>query len=396
MTHLGLNLSSDPAGGGAHQHSMSVMRATSPLADRGWLLTAFVSNAAWDNLIPDSFNVVRCSVSPWQRAAASGYRRIHRSPAGLRKAGRFLPETQAMNASGCDLIVFAGQGAGACQLRVPTLATVHDLMHRYEPHFGEYQEGEFQRRERHYKCISKNATAILVDSELGKRQLLESYGGRPDRIFVLPLIPPPYLATSHRINVADKYSLFDQYLFYPAQFWEHKNHVRLVEAVALVKARGLPVRLVLVGAPKNNYQRTIARIAALGLEDDVRILGYVPNEEMYSLYESALATVFVSLIGPTNIPPLEALSVGSPLVVSNRYAMPEQVGEAALLVDPTDVEDIAEKITLIWTDEELRKRLVERGRAQSTLWTESRFEARLQEIITQLINSRRHQQQRET
>ena len=191
------------------------------------------------------------------------------------------------------------------------------------------------------------------------------------------------------MDVRAKYGLPERYLFYPAQFWDHKNHLRLVEALAIAKGRGLPVKLVLAGSRKNAYDRVVLRVEALGLSEDVTILGYVPNEDMAALYRQALATVFVSLIGPTNIPPLEAMAVGSPLIVSNVYAMPEQVGDAALLVDPNNAEDIADKIERLWVDAALRRQLVEKGLARSATWTEEHFGARLREIVRSVAGATR-------
>ncbi len=98
-----------------------------------------------------------------------------------------------------------------------------------------------------------------------------------------------------------------------------------------------------------------------------------------------MATVFVSLIGPTNIPPLEAMLLGSPLIVSNIYAMPEQVGDAALLVDPRNPDDIAAAMARAWTDEPTRRMLIDRGRERSARWTGAHFGARLREIVGDLV-----------
>jgi glycosyltransferase involved in cell wall biosynthesis len=258
-------------------------------------------------------------------------------------------------------------------------------MHRYERHFQEYQGRVYHERERHYRTVCADAVGILVDSELGRRHVVESYDRDPETVFVLPFAPPTYLLNTADVNVKEKYGLPDRYLFYPAQFWEHKNHIRLIEAVARTKEGALPVKLVLAGSPKNAYRRVVSRIEELGLEGDVFILGYVPNEDLSALYRHAVATVFVSLLGPTNIPPLEAMAVGSPLIVSNVYAMPEQVGDAALLVDPMDVEDIANKIALLWGGVSLRERLIERGHARSAAWTEEQFSARLTAIIERVV-----------
>ncbi len=147
------------------------------------------------------------------------------------------------------------------------------------------------------------------------------------------------------------------------------------------------MKLVMTGSPRDAHDRIVCRIAELGLSEDVRILGHVPNADMAALYRNAVATVFVSLIGPTNIPPLEAMTMGSPLVVSNIYAMPELVGDAALLVDPRNADDIADKIERIWTDADLRALLAEKGLARSAAWTQEDFGLRLREIIQTVVGA---------
>ena len=352
--HVGVNLAAPPESGGTYQYGLSVVRGLDPRRS-GWEATAFVQDPAWRSVLPPEFQHGNGALTPRvPRLLDAAYRRIDRTVGAHRRRPFVLPGIRALDRSACDLIVFPSQESASCQTRRPALVAIHDLMHRYESHFEEYQGGVFARRERHYRSICAAAAGILVDSELGKRQVIESYGVHPEKVFVLPFAPPSYLAESGEVDVRAKYGLPEQYLFYPAQFWEHKNHLRLVEALAVAKGRGLPVKLVLAGSRKNAYDRVVSRIEALGLSQDVTILGYVPNEDMAALYRQAMATVFVSLIGPTNIPPLEAMAVGSPLIVSNIYAMPEQVGDAALLVDPNSAEDIADKIELLWVDAALR------------------------------------------
>jgi glycosyltransferase involved in cell wall biosynthesis len=292
---------------------------------------------------------------------------------------------RAIDASGCDLVVFPSQEPDGYLVSRPALVSVHDLMHRYEPGFGEYRGLERRSRDRHYRNLCEAAAGILVDSELGKRQVVESYGVPAEKVFPLPYAPSDHLLASPRVDVRAKYGLFERYLFYPAHFWEHKNHLRLLEALATLKARGVAAKLVLCGSRKNAYEGVVRRISELGLGGDVTILGYVPDEDMRSLYEEAVATVFVSLIGPTNIPPLEAMAVGSPLVVSDAYAMPEQVGDAALLVNARDSRDIAAKVERVWSGEATRRALAERGRARSARWTQADFGDRLRSIVSRLV-----------
>jgi glycosyltransferase involved in cell wall biosynthesis len=387
--HAGIYLGIRPEFGGMYQYCLAVVRGLALLADDGWRVTAFTDHAGWRPILPASFRLVEAPPSRFSTRLRDLYLRVDRTRGATRRSGRFLPVVRAIDASDCDLVVYPGQDKAGYQAGKPALVAVHDLMHRYLPHFAEYQGGERETRDRHFGSICAAAAGVLVDSEVGKGHVVESYGLDPRKLFVLPFAPPGYLEHAPDVDVVGKHGLPERYFFYPAQFWEHKNHIRLLEAVARLKAEGIPAKLVLCGAPKNNYARVLSRIAELGLDGDVRILGYVPNEEMASLYRRALATVFVSLIGPTNIPPLEAMSLGCPLIVSGIYAMPEQAGDAALLVDPLDPADIAAKMASVWRSESLAIDLSARGIARAAAWTEADFSRRLAGIVRELVEATR-------
>jgi glycosyltransferase involved in cell wall biosynthesis len=388
VPHVGVHLDVVPHHGGAFQYVESVVRGLAPLGARGWRLTAFARHRAWRAALPPEFECVVRERTPIASMPSAILRRLDGSCRGARRAGRLDPLVRRIDAAGCDLVLFPSQEGAAYATAARTLVTIHDLMHRYERHFDEYRGREYDRRERHYRCVCATAAGILVDSDLGKRQVVESYGVSPDRIFVLPYAASEDLERGAACDVRAKYGLERPYVFYPAQFWEHKNHVPLLEAIHALRARSIDVGLVLCGAPKNGYRRVVRRIRELGLGAYVRILGYVPAADVPALYRGAAATAFVSSIGPTNIPPLEAMRLGSPLVVSNAYAMPDQVGDAALLVDPRNPADIAEKLASVLTDAPLRRTLVERGLARSARWTQARFGERLRQIVVELVTLR--------
>jgi glycosyltransferase involved in cell wall biosynthesis len=178
-----------------------------------------------------------------------------------------------------------------------------------------------------------------------------------------------------------KYRIPKKYFFYPAQFWEHKNHIGLLYAVKILKDQGVLVNLVLVGAKKNNFRKTINKIKELKIEDNISVLGYVSHDDMYSLYKNARALVFVSLIGPTNIPPMEALLLGCPVIVSNVYAMPEQIKGAGLLVDPYNPIDIANNMKRIWVDDVLCEELVKKGLKVVESYGQEDFNKKLEATI---------------
>jgi glycosyltransferase involved in cell wall biosynthesis len=182
--------------------------------------------------------------------------------------------------------------------------------------------------------------------------------------------------------VLTKYGIRRPYVFYPAQFWPHKNHVGLLEAVRLLEARhGLAVDVVLVGSDKGNRRFVEETAARLGLAERVRLPGFVSQHELVVFYRNALATTYVTYFGPENLPPLEAFAAGCPVVASDVSGSEEQFGDAALRVDPRDHAAIADAIFRIHSDAALRATFVERGRARATRFRPDDFVRAVVEMI---------------
>ena len=166
----------------------------------------------------------------------------------------------------------------------------------------------------------------------------------------------------------------NDYIFYPAQFWPHKNHVNLLRAMQLLlKADPDAPALVLVGSDKGNRAFVERCAADLGISHKVIFPGFVSSEELVGLYRNARALVYPSFSGPENLPPLEAFALGCPAIVANYKGAAEQLGDAAVLFDPADPTAIADAIGRVLRDKALRARLVERGRVRAARWTGREF-----------------------
>ncbi|HEY6881435.1 MAG TPA: glycosyltransferase, partial [Polyangiales bacterium] len=111
----------------------------------------------------------------------------------------------------------------------------------------------------------------------------------------------------------------------------------------------------------------------LGLSHQVRFLGFIPREQVLKLYAESTAMVYPSTFGPENLPPLEAFAIGCPVAAARIPGAAEQLGDAALLFDPHDHEAMADAIYAVIHDTELRRKLVERGRARATRWSTEHF-----------------------
>jgi len=388
LIHIGLYLSTEPQGGGTYQYNLSIISALELLEKSEYKITVFCHNKDWCFILPRNFNIVLKKKYIFLSGLARIYRMIDTSTESLRRfATFFYPIVKTVNLSDCDIIICPSQDALSYQTTKKVLSTIHDLMHKYESSFDEYKNGEYDRREKHYSMMCKYARGILVDSKIGKSQVLESYSIDQEKVLILPFVPPLYLLQTQTVDVKLKYSLPDDYLFYPAQFWEHKNHLNLLGALKILKDKNIFINLVLVGSKKNNYEKVVAETNTLGLIDSVFFLGYVNNNDMASLYRKSLATIFVSHSGPTNIPPVEALTLGSPLICSNVYAMPTQVGNAALFVDPKNKNDMAEKIRAIVESPDLSASLVEKGYIKIKEYSQTDFSGKLLKYIRSTLIS---------
>ena len=276
---------------------------------------------------------------------------------------------------GLDLVLYPVYSVAAVETRVPAMISVHDLNHRVYTEFPEVRAlGEFERREYYFRNACRSAVTLLVESDTGREDLLNDYadtGVAQDRIVVLPVLPAPsvraVVSEDERARVRQRYGLSAGFVFYPAQFWPHKNHGRLIEALFHLKHAGLTPTLVLAGSHSGSLRRRTFAAAMrtarrLGVDSQVRYLGFIPDEDMAALYSDAAALAMPTFFGPTNIPVLEAFATGCPVVTSDIRGIREQTDGAAILVDPRSPESIAEGLRRLLTSSEERSALISRGR----------------------------------
>jgi len=285
---------------------------------------------------------------------------------GPRRSGLWLRH------HGIELMMYPGPTSHSFECGVPYVMAVHDLQHRIHPEFPEVSaNGEWEAREYLFTNGVRYAEAILVDSDVGREDVLEFYGHliSPDRVRILPFVPPPYLAKPTADDVATtlrSLRIPRRYLLFPAQFWPHKNHRRVTEAVAALHRRHLDVTVVMTGSASGPIRAsTLAQVREIvareGIGNLVRILGYVDDTAMTALYAGASGVLLPTFFGPTNIPVIEAWAMGVPVLTSDIRGIREQCGDAAMLVDPLSTEAITEGIRRLWTDDALRERLVAAG-----------------------------------
>ncbi|MFC2043785.1 glycosyltransferase family 4 protein [Chloroflexota bacterium] len=292
--------------------------------------------------------------------------------------------------NGVKLNIFTAPTHLSFKLKTPFILPVHDLQHRLNPQFPEVSaDGIWEDREYLYSNAVAKATAILVDSEISKEDILKFYLTDEKKVKVLPYVPPNYLQRSYAekelLEVRLKYHLPSRFLFYPANFWPHKNHKLIIEALRQLREdHNLQVPVVFTGSRKVDYSvfdETWGLCDKYGLIEQIHYLGYVSNEDMGSLYKLADALVMPTFFGSTNIPYVEAFILGCPVIAANIRGVKEQIGDAGLLVDVNSSKELAEAILKIWSDENLREVLRQKGFARIKQWDLYRFSVTLNQII---------------
>ena len=266
----------------------------------------------------------------------------------------------------------------------PGVITVYDLQHEYAPQF--FSEGELRDRRGFYPESCRSADHIIAISEFTRRCIGERYDVPPDRVSAVWLAPGSNFewrgAEGRVLAVRAKYRLPSKYAFYPANTWHHKNHGRLVEALAIYRrSYDGDLGLVLTGVGENGHRALQEAITSHALEHVVHVLGHVPYADLPALYAGATCLVHPSLFEGFGIPLVEAMLAGCPIVAARATSIPEVVGDAAILFDPLSPAAIAQSIAAVARDPERAADLVRRGRARATMFSVSEMADRTLEIF---------------
>jgi glycosyltransferase involved in cell wall biosynthesis len=261
---------------------------------------------------------------------------------------------------------------------IPYFIIVWDLQHRLQPWFPEVSEkGQWYDRENHYIPLLQRATYIIAGTNAGKQEISSFYGIPFNRIKILPHPTPNFVLNiirGNNVDILKKYNIENNYLIFPAQFWPHKNHANILLALKKVKERDrIPLSIVFVGSDKQNLPYIQKMAEELHLSEEVHFLGFIPREDLVELYRNAFALLYPTFFGPENLPPLEAFALKCPVIASNVSGAEDQLGDAALLVNPQSPEDIARAIITIYNDPLLRTQLVEKGYTRAVQWTGKDF-----------------------
>jgi glycosyltransferase involved in cell wall biosynthesis len=271
----------------------------------------------------------------------------------------------ALDETGLDLVHFATQRGFSTSL--PSIYQPWDLQHRHFPEF--FTRRQYTVREVQYQAFCHAADRIVVASRWGRDDLVAAFGVDPAKVEVIPLAAPTAAydePTAVELEeVRRRLDLPDTFLIYPAHAWHHKNHLALVEAVAIARDElGVELYVVCPGQPYELFATIQRRIERHSLQRQIRFVGWADPLTMQCLYRLCAGMVFPSLFEGWGLPVTEAFQAGVPVACSNATCLPEAAGDAALLFDPEDPQAIAAAAVRL-LDSTTRQELIERGRRRA-------------------------------
>ena len=247
-----------------------------------------------------------------------------------------------------DLVYFLSPNVLSLGLGdIPFIFTLWDLGHLDVPEFPEVSyNNTFEQKEFLYTRCLKKAYKVIVDSRYAKYNVIKRYNLAVKRIKVLKFLPNiSSFKEAPFINIKKKYNINNDYVFYPAQFWPHKNHIYILRAIKILKEeKGINIDVIFCGSDKGNLEYILQKSQEYGIKNQVHYLGFVTNTEIPYLYKQCLSMVMPTYLGPTNIPPLEAFYYKVPVCYSDFPYFREQVKDAAFFINLKDPNNLVQSL----------------------------------------------------
>jgi glycosyltransferase involved in cell wall biosynthesis len=255
--------------------------------------------------------------------------------------------TKFLSQKEVDLIYYTTTNVNP--LNYPFIATHWDIGHKNMFFVDFFSKEKVEKREGKLKIVLQTAFAVFVESEQSKKELIRFENLYEDKIFIVPLFAGKVVELNvdknTQQNILVKWKLEkDSFYFYPAQFWGHKNHYGLIMAFKLVLNKYPQFKLVLSGTDKGNLDYIKGVVKSAQLENKVVFAGFVSNEEVYSFYKNTIALVMPTLLGPTNMPLLEAYNLGCRVICSNLEGHKHQMKNRAIYFETFNHVEIAQKM----------------------------------------------------
>lgn len=235
--------------------------------------------------------------------------------------------------------------------------------------------------------------AVIAPSQSAKVEINKYYGIPSDKIHVIPYGKDPIFKPlpdkeDIRSRLYSNHGIKGPFILNVGRIQPHKNVRRLVEAFGKLKHNSdISHKLVIIGQHYESTEEVKALIKRLGISEEIYLLGGILHEELVSWYNAADFFVYPSLHEGFGLPPLEAMSCGTPVITSNVTSMPEVVGDAGILIDPKNVEEIAESMGRLAENQELKEELSQKSLQRAKQFSWEKYVKQLLELYQDLLKT---------
>ncbi|MBI2033154.1 MAG: glycosyltransferase family 4 protein [Candidatus Levybacteria bacterium] len=249
---------------------------------------------------------------------------------------------------------------------IPTVVSIMDVSYEFFPDL--FRKSDLYKLKRWTEYSVKNATKVLTISQASKNDIMQVYNVPEEKVVVTYLgLKKPFAITkifSSMKELQEKFGIPSSYILFVGTLQPRKNIERLIQAFQKIAIRKEDTDLVIVGKPGWLYEDIINAPKKYGIEKRVHFLSFVAEDELISLYKNAACFVLPSLYEGFGLPVLEAMSYDCPVITSNISSLPEAGGDAALYIDPENIDELAKNMEDVLSDKKLRAGMIEKGRKQ--------------------------------
>jgi len=335
------------------QLGLSFNHPKAPEFSRTWIV--YQGTTWWKDSLPSSDDVIEVN-PPFGgialRIADRFPRAISFAYPLLRKMQRDVePYDDELLRRGVDVVHLPFQDGFLTSL--PSVYNPHDLQHHYFPE--NFSRMQILHRENVWRRRSDRAQVVMAASKSVAADLETYWGTSTSKICIIPIPPPDRSLPSKEPENCS--TIRRPYLIYPAIFWPHKNHARLIGAIEKLQHQGQFLDLILTGAHAGDFSDVSKMVNKLPDPSRVKFMGHVSNNELSWLIHNALFMVVPSLFEAMSLTVWDAQRMGTPVACSSVAPFPDQVGETAITFDPFDTNDIARALDVLASDSSMRERL---------------------------------------
>ncbi|HKI87895.1 MAG TPA: glycosyltransferase family 1 protein [Draconibacterium sp.] len=271
---------------------------------------------------------------------------------------------------------------GIHKTSVPSVVTIHDLIFLHFPQFYKTIDKNIYTRKVKYACAA--ATKIIAISNQTKDDIIQYFGVNPDKVdIIFQSISPLFFEPQNSDEIKKKYQLPEKFILSVGTIEHRKNQLSLLQALNYAN---IDIDVVFVGNPTIYSAELLKYISDNKMEKQVKFLANIPEKDLAGLYQKAHLSVYISLFEGFGLPIVESMASGCPVVTSNISCMPETAGDAALLCNPTNINEIADAIKLLLENETIYKELILRGKERAEKFHPAFFSEKMISLYAEILS----------